>query len=127
MTNTNEKTKKMTKKDYFNKLLEIPAVIENEELTAFVEHELELLANKNKAKGEKKPTERQMQNETFKTEILNFMEPDVKYSGSDLIKNITVLNDESNQRVASLMKQLMEKEGKVERLVEKGKVLWKLV
>lgn len=130
MTNTNEtkKEKRMTKKDYFHKLLEIEAVKADVELTAFVEHELELLANKNKAKnGEKKPTERQLQNEIFKAEILKFMEPEKKYNGSDFLKNVEVLNGESNQRVASLMKQLMENEGKVERLTEKGKVYWKLV
>ena len=130
MTNTNEtkKEKRMTKKDYFHKLLEIEAVKADTELTAFVEHELELLANKNKAKnGEKKPTERQKQNEIFKAEILKFMEPEKKYNGSDFLKNIEVLDGESNQRVASLMKQLMENEGKVERLTEKGKVYWKLV
>lgn len=130
MTNTNEtkKEKRMTKKDYFHKLLEIEAVKTNAELTAFVEHELELLANKNRAKnGEKKPTERQKQNEIFKAEILKFMEPEKKYNGSDFLKNVEVLDGESNQRVASLMKQLMENEGKVERLTEKGKVYWKLV
>ena len=130
MTNTNEtkKEKRMTKKDYFHKLLEIEAVKADVELTAFVEHELELLANKNKAKnGEKKPTERQLQNEVLKAEILKFMEPEKKYNGSDFIKNVEALNGESNQRVASLMKQLMENEGKVERLTEKGKVYWKLV
>lgn len=130
MTNTNEtkNEKRMTKKDYFYKLLEIEAVKADVELTAFVEHELELLANKNKAKnGEKKPTERQLQNEIFKAEILKFMEPEKKYNGSDFLKNIEALNGESNQRVASLMKQLMENEGKVERLTEKGKVYWKLV
>ena len=130
MTNTNEtkKEKRMTKKDYFHKLLEIEAVKADVELTAFVEHELELLANKNKAKnGEKKPTERQLQNEILKAEILKFMEPEKKYNGSDFIKNVEALNGESNQRVASLMKQLMENEGKVERLTEKGKVYWKLV
>ena len=130
MTNTNEtkKEKRMTKKDYFHKLLEIEAVKTNAELTAFVEHELELLANKNKAKdGNKKPTERQKQNEILKAEILKFMEPEKKYNGSDFIKKVEALNGESNQRVASLMKQLMENEGKVERLTEKGKVYWKLV
>lgn len=130
MTNTNEtkKEKRMTKKDYFHKLLEIETVKADVELTAFIEHEIELLANKNKAKnGEKKPTERQLQNEIFKAEILKFMEPEKKYNGSDFLKNIEALNGESNQRVASLMKQLMENEGKVERLTEKGKVYWKLV
>ena len=74
---TNEiKVKKLTKKDRFNQLLEIPAVQADAELVAFIEHELELLANKNKAKdGEKKLTEKQLENEKVKEILLNFMEP----------------------------------------------------
>ena len=130
MTNTNEtkKEKRMTKKDYFHKLLEIEVVKADAELTAFVEHELELLANKNKAKnGEKKPTERQLQNEILKAEILKFMEPEKKYNGSDFIKNVEALNGESNQKIAALLRQLKDDEHKVEKIEDKRKIYWKLV
>lgn len=128
MTNT-EKTKKMTKKDYFNELLKLEAVKANADLVAFIEHELELLANKNKSKtGEKKPTERQIENEKLKKLIVEFMKPNTLYAGADFIKGIPELNGESNQRVAALLKQLMENEGKVERVQEKSnKVAWRLV
>ena len=122
---TNEiKVKKLTKKDRFNQLLEIPAVQADTEMVAFIEHEIELLSRK--STSEKKPTQRQVQGEGMKQAIINFMEPDVLYSGSDLLRQVEELDGESNQRVASLMKQLMEKEGMVERITEKGKVYWKL-
>ena len=122
---TNEiKVKKLTKKDRFNQLLEIPAVQADTEMVAFIEHEIELLSRK--STSEKKPTQRQIQGESMKEAIINFMEPNVLYSGSDLLRQVKELDGESNQRVASLMKQLMEKEGMVERITEKGKVYWKL-
>lgn len=122
---TNEiKVKKLTKKDRFNQLLEIPAVQADAEMVAFIEHEIELLSRK--STSEKKPTQRQVQGEGMKQAIINFMEPNVLYSGSDLLRQVEELDGESNQRVASLMKQLMEKEGMVERITEKGKVYWKL-
>ena len=122
---TNEiKVKKLTKKDRFNQLLEIPAVQVDTEMVAFIEHEIELLSRK--STSEKKPTQRQVQGEGMKQAIINFMEPNVLYSGSDLLRQVEELDGESNQRVASLMKQLMEKEGMVERITEKGKVYWKL-
>lgn len=122
---TNEiKVKKLTKKDRFNQLLEIPAVQADTEMVAFIEHEIELLSRK--STSEKKPTQRQVQGEGMKQAIINFMKPNVLYSGSDLLRQVEELDGESNQRVASLMKQLMEKEGMVERITEKGKVYWKL-
>ena len=122
---TNEiKVKKLTKKDRFNQLLAIPAVQADTEMVAFIEHEIELLSRK--STSEKKPTQRQVQGEGMKQAIINFMEPNVLYSGSDLLRQVEELDGESNQRVGSLMKQLMEKEGMVERITEKGKVYWKL-
>ena len=122
---TNEiKVKKLTKKDRFNQLLAIPAVQADTEMVAFIEHEIELLSRK--STSEKKPTQRQVQGEGMKQAIINFMEPNVLYIGSDLLRQVEELDGESNQRVGSLMKQLMEKEGMVERITEKGKVYWKL-
>jgi len=124
---TNEKTKKVTKKERFAQLLELEAVKANADLVAFINHEVELLENKNKSKtGEKKPTERQRENEQLKKLILEHMKPDTLYAGADFLREIPALKGESNQRVAALMKQLMENEGKVERVQDKNKVFWKL-
>ena len=124
---TNEKAKKVTKKERFAQLLELEAVKANADLVAFINHEIELLENKNKSKsGEKKPTERQRENEQLKKLILEHMKPDTLYAGADFLREIPALKGESNQRVAALMKQLMENEGKVERVQDKNKVFWKL-
>lgn len=124
---TNEKAKKVTKKERFAQLLELEAVKANADLVAFIEHEIELLENKNKSKSsEKKPTERQRENEQLKKLILEHMKPDTLYAGADFLREISALKGESNQRVAALMKQLMENEGKVERVQDKNKVFWKL-
>ena len=105
----------------------LSSVKANADLVAFIEHEIELLENKNKSKsGEKKPTERQRENEQLKKLILEHIKPDTLYAGADFLREIPALKGESNQRVAALMKQLMENEGKVERVQDKNKVFWKL-
>ena len=130
MTNTNEtkKEKRMTKKDYFHKLLEIEAVKADAELTAFVEHELELLANKSRAKdGNKKPTATQLENEKLKQAILDFMKPDNLYAISELQKKVPECEELSNQKIAALLRQLKDDEHKVEKIEDKRKIYWKLV
>lgn len=125
MTNT----KKMTKKDYFNALLNIPEVGTNAELVAFIDHELELLERKSEKKSEnKKPTATQIENEKLKAVILNHMEKDVLYSISDFQKNIVECADLSNQKIASLLRQMLPENGTGElvRVEEKRKVFYKL-
>lgn len=120
MTNT---TKKMTKRDYFNELLAIPAVEQNPELVSFIEHELDLLAKKNSA--EKKPTAVQVANDGIKTSILDGMEANTLYTITDLIKTIPELADLTNQRVSALVRQLIA-DGMVERIEEKRKAYFRL-
>ena len=125
MTNT----KKMTKKDYFNALLNIPEVGTKPELVAFIDHELELLERKSEKKTEnKKPTATQLENEKLKAVILSHMEKDVLYSISDFQKNIVECADLSNQKIASLLRQMLPENGTGElvRVEEKRKVFYKL-
>ena len=122
-------TKKMTKKDYFNALLNIPAVGTKEELVAFIEHELELLERKSEKKaGDKKPTATQIENEVIKEEILNFMEPNNLYSISEFQKKVPKCADLSNQKISSLLRQLLPENGtgQIERVEDKRKVFYKL-
>ena len=122
-------TKKMTKKDYFNALLNIPAVGTKEELVAFIEHELELLERKSDKKAEnKKPTATQIENEVIKEEILNFMEPNNLYSISEFQKKVPKCADLSNQKISSLLRQLLPENGtgQVVRVEDKRKVFYKL-
>lgn len=118
--------KKMTKRDYFNSLLEIGAVKENEGLVKFIEHELELLAKKN-ASGTGKMTAVQVANEGIKAEILECManEPNRLFTISEMQKVFPCCAEMSNQRVSALVRQLVA-DGKVERLEEKRKAVFRI-
>lgn len=123
---TNEiKVKKLTKKDRFNQLLEIPAVQADTELVAFIEHEIELLSNKNKADN-KKPTAKQLENEALKIELLNYMEVNTLYSISDFQKQVEACADLSNQKIAAILRQMKDNDKTVEKVEDKRKVYWKL-
>lgn len=116
---TNEKTiAKMTKKQKFEALLKIPVVAENEMLVEFINHELELLAKKNSA--DRKPTSTQVVNESLKEIILEFMEVNRFYSISEMIKTCPELSELSNQKVASLIRQLIL-DNKVVKTMDKRK------
>ena len=115
MTNTT----KLTKAQKFTMLKEIPAVQENPTLMEFIDHELELLAKKNS--GDKKPTAAQVANDGIKMTILAVLEASGKpMTITDLQKSNAELGDLSNQRVTSLVSQLVKSE-QVLRVVEKGK------
>jgi DNA-binding transcriptional regulator GbsR (MarR family) len=123
MTNT----KKMTKKDYFNALLNIPEVGTNAELVAFIDHELELLERKSEKKSDnKKPTATQIENEKLKNAILEYMKPEVIYTIKEMLENIEECDGFSTPKMSSLLHSLA-KEEKVERVEEKRKIYWKLV
>ena len=116
--------KKMTKKDYFNALLAMPEVQVNAEMVEFLEHEIDLLTRKNS--GERKPTATQKANEVIKTAIFEGMEDNRCYSITEMIKEIPECNELSNQKVAVLVRQLMD-DGKVEKIVEKRRSLFRKV
>lgn len=119
-------TKKMTKRDYFNQLLALDEVKGNESLVKFIEHELELLAKKN-ASGEGKMTATQIANEGIKSEILECManEPNRLFTISEMQKLFPCCAEMSNQRVSALVRQLVA-DGKVERLEEKRKAVFRI-
>ena len=120
-------TKKMTKKDYFNALLNIPEVVTNAELVAFIDHELELLERKSEKKSEnKKPTATQIENEKLKDAIMEYMKPEVAYTIKEMLENIEECDGFSTPKMSALLHSLA-KEEKVERVEEKRKIYWKLV
>jgi predicted transcriptional regulator len=122
---TNEiKVKKLTKKDRFNQLLEIPAVQENTELVAFIEHEIDLLNNKNKADN-KKPTAKQLENEKLKVAILNGMEENRLYAIAEMTKIFPECDGLSTPKMSSVLNQLAN-EGKIVKETDKRKIYWKL-
>ena len=121
MTNT----KKMTKRDYFNALLNIVEVKANPELVKFVEHELELLAKKN-ASGEGKQTATQKENEIIKSGIVEGLEnePERLFTITEMIKEFDCCKPFVNQKISNLANQLV-KENRIAKVEEKRKSFFK--
>ena len=118
-------TKKMTKRDYFNALLNIAEVKANGEMVKFIEHELELLAKKNSS--EKKPTAVQVANEGIKSVIIETLAENGKMMTiSEMQKLNAELGEMSNQRISALVRQLINDE-KVIRIEDKRKAYFKAV
>lgn len=104
MANT---TKKPTKRENFTALLNLAEVKANPALTAFINRELELLDKKNSS--DKKPTATQIANEALMTTILDYMEVNVGYTVTDIIKGVDECSELSNQKVSALMRALKDK------------------
>lgn len=106
---------KLTKKDYFNGFLAKYPLTADE--IAFCEHEIELLERKNSSSGSKAPSKNQVANESLKTEILDLMANDTRYTVSELDK---LMGIGSPNKTNALVKQLKDS-GLVIRTVEKGR------
>ena len=113
--------KKMTKREYINRILGYV----HEEDKEFLLHELELLDKKNSA--ERKPTPKQIENAGFKADILNYMEVGVQYVCADIVKGVPsiVASGLTAQRVAQMLKQLTD-EGKIVKSEDKRKSVYTL-
>lgn len=108
---------KMTKRDYFNALR--ARVVDDADLTAFIDHELELLARKNERKNDK-PTARQIANADLIEKIYSAMESDKAYTATDIQHLIPDLADAKIQKVTHLI-TAMRNRVLVSREVIKGK------
>ena len=115
--------KKMTKRDYFNALLNVEEVKANSAMVTFIEHELELLSKKNAS--DRKPTATQNENENLKAAIVAGMTENRLYTVTEIIKEIPECNELANQKVSALFRQLCA-ENKTERLEEKKKAYFRL-
>lgn len=127
MTTTNN-TKKMTKRDYFNTLLTYAEVKANPDMVKFVEHEIELLNNRNT--GERKPTAQQTANESIKTVIHNLLHENHNklFTITDMQKECAELGELSNQRISAIVNQMAKAENAtVEKIVDKRKTYFKAV
>ena len=113
--------KKMTKRDYFNGLLEVienhKDSIENyEDFKAFIEREIELL---NKKRSNSKPTKTQIENEKIKEKILiAFEKIDEPVTITELTK-MDGLTEYSNQKLSVLCYQLVDEHKVVNTKVKK--------
>ena len=125
MTTTNSTSKKLTKRDHFNTLLQLPEVAANPALVDFINNELDLLARKNNSDN-KKPTEKDIANKELKTAILEFATASgEQHTVTDFIKNVPECAGLSQQRITALVRQLVE-DGKMEKVIEKRVSYFKL-
>ena len=99
-----------TKKEMFAEIRK--AVIDNAEMVAFIDHEIELL---NKKSSTKKPTKTQLENESLKADIVAFLAvADCSKSIKEMQAEVVSISNLSNQKVSHLLMALI-KENKVVR------------
>ena len=85
-----------------------------------------MIAQLDKRTGaERKPSARQVENESVKEKILNHMEQNMLYTITDMLKTFELGEDMSSQRVSALLTQLIA-DGKVVRTTDKRKVYFSL-
>lgn len=120
MANTNTTTRKPTKRDNFTALLKLSEVKADPKLVEFITHEIDLLDRKNTV--DKKPTATQVANEGIKADIKAFLDAHKgeKYTVSALMKSVPAIADASNQKVSSLVRQMVI-DGLAERIEDKRK------
>lgn len=101
----------MTKKEMFAEIRNI--VADNEEMVAFINHEIELLERK--SNSPKKPTKTQIENDGFKAEIVAYLtEVDTPKTIKELQAEIPSISGLTNQRITHMLTDL-RKDGKVAR------------
>lgn len=119
-----EKTKKMTKKDYLSKLIEIveDANIDNsEEIIDFLNHEIELSKKKSNVK-----TKTQKENEVLMEVVFNALaEVGKPVTVSELMEANEEVGAMNNQKVTALLKKLKENE-RVVRVEDKKKAYFSI-
>ena len=120
MANTNTTTRKPTKRDNFTALLKLSEVKADPKLVEFITHEIDLLDRKNTV--DKKPTATQVANEGIKADIKAFLNAHKgeKYTVSALMKSVPAIADASNQKVSSLVRQMVL-DGQADRIEDKRK------
>lgn len=115
-------TTKMTKRDYFNAILAVLATVEDTDvsgLTAFVNHEIELLENK---RSSTKPTKTQTENLAVKETIVSVLKEIGKpVTITEMQKFSVELAEFSCQKLSALLKQLVENDKTVTKVTEKKK------
>lgn len=115
--------KKMTKKDVISAMLADESIVANETYKGYLENELALL---NKKAEKKKPTKTQAENETYKAIVLEVLEGSEKgMTVTEIMAQSEVLKAFTNQKVTALVRALKD-EGKVEKVAEGKKALFKL-
>lgn len=131
---TTTSTVHLTKRDFFNAILskvDMDATydiskgdaiikVSGADVAGFLNHELELLDRKNTV--DKKPTATQVANEGIKADIKAFLDTHKgeKFTVSALMKSVPSIADASNQKVSSLVRQMVL-DGQADRIEDKRK------
>ena len=119
-----EKTKKMTRRDYFSKLIEIVecANVDNSaEIIDFLNHEIELSKKKSSVK-----TKTQKENEVLMEVVFNALaEVGKPMTVSELMSANEEIGAMSNQKVSALLKKLKEDE-RIVRVEDKKKAYFSI-
>lgn len=133
MTTTTSSVR-LTKRDYFTAILskvdmdatydiskgDATVKVSGADVAGFLNHELELLDRKNTV--DKKPTATQVANEGIKADIKAFLNAHKgeKFTVSALMKSVPAIADASNQKVSSLVRQMVL-DGQADRIEDKRK------
>ena len=105
----------MTKREMFVAIANVAEVAANEEMVAFINHEIELLDNRKTSK--KGLTKTQKENEGVKAVIAEVLaETGEKMTVTELIGDGR-LNGYTNQKISALLRQMVEA-GKVVKTIE---------
>lgn len=95
----------MTKREMFAEIRN--AVIDNAEMVAFIDHEIELLNRK--SASPKKPTKTQMENDSFKAVIVDYLtDVDAPKTIKELQAEIAELDGLTNQRITHMLTDLVK-------------------
>lgn len=106
----------MTKKEMFAEIRNI--VVDNEEMVAFIDHEIELLERK--SNSPKKPTKTQVENDGFKAEIVAYLtEVDAPKTIKELQAEIPSISGLTNQRITHMLTDLVKAETLTKEYVKK--------
>lgn len=97
----------MTKKEMFNAIRN--EVIGNEEMVAFIDKEIALLEKR--ASAPRKPSARQVENESIKQAILShLMAVDAPRSIKEMQSEVSELSELTSQRISALLSQMVKAE-----------------
>ena len=95
----------MTKREMFAEIRN--TVIDNAEMVAFIDHEIELLNRK--SASPKKPTKTQMENDAFKAVIVDYLtEVDAPKTIKELQAEVAELDGLTNQRITHMLTDLVK-------------------
>ena len=113
--------KKITKAQMFAMIKEVEGVAQNEDMVAFIDHELELLAKKS---ASKKPTKKNEENEVLKSKIVEVLGTfENGATVSEVLNADSAFEGMSNQKISALMRQLVL-DGVVAKATDKKKSIF---